>query len=431
MSSVAEKREINDSQEPLTSDDILKTDSGIKRQKLESNQGEQPPVPSRPKQCHFYVKRKRRYCSLTTKLGFKYCGEHLTCASEEEIKTLELQNSEASDKNSYSIAGKRRIPCPFDAKHSTVESFLLQLKKEGDVLVPGFLTEVLDHDSLCKQKEKKTDIKHADQQASLIGHLEKNGLLDPKNCFIEFGAGKGELSLYVYHALKSAQLTNEKAKLPNQASPFVLVDRNNFRFKGIPQKSKNSLFHRVTIDIKDLDLTKLEIIQNRPVVAFSKHLCGAATDLTLRSLSHFAKAGTSGKIAGIVIALCCHHACSVNSYTGLDFLLEKNIIGDVKQFSWLSSIGSWATCGLRDNAASHGTNYLEVSSESTHFTGLPHREREQLGYTAKRVIDLGRLEYARSVLGLDSKLVHYVSKELSLENLALVAIPGKIDENTN
>lgn len=88
-------------------------------------------------------------------------------------------------------------------------------------------------------------------------------------------------------------------------------------------------------------------------------------------------------------------------------------------------MGSWATCGQRNNSSSHGNVEQTGSVETTHFTGLPHQEREQLGYIAKRVIDLGRLEYVQSTLGLHSKLVHYVSKELSLENLALVATPNE------
>lgn len=55
--------------------------------------------------------------------------------------------------------------------NSTVEAFLLQLRNEGSVLIPEFPTEIFDHPTLCKQKERKTDIKHADQQVTKILYM--------------------------------------------------------------------------------------------------------------------------------------------------------------------------------------------------------------------------------------------------------------------
>ena len=55
------------------------------------------------------------------------------------------------------------------------------------------------------------------------------------------------------------------------------------------------------------------------VVGVSKHLCGAATDLTLRCLETFSASGNAkGKIETILIALCCHHRCDWNIYVGKD-----------------------------------------------------------------------------------------------------------------
>ncbi|KAJ1967881.1 tRNA:m4X modification enzyme, partial [Dimargaris xerosporica] len=59
-----------------------------------------------------------------------------------------------------------------------------------------FRTQILDHTALNDQRLKKSQVKHVAQQASLLGHMATLGLLDPAFQFIEFGAGKGELTTY-------------------------------------------------------------------------------------------------------------------------------------------------------------------------------------------------------------------------------------------
>ncbi|KAJ1650430.1 tRNA:m4X modification enzyme, partial [Dispira simplex] len=145
-----------------------------------------------------------------------------------------------------------------------------------------FRTEILDHPALTGQRQKKTWVKHVVQQASLLGHLEKHGLLNPAYHFVEFGAGKGELTTYVQHALAGETITpKSKAKVVQCETPvpFTLIDRRNFRNKF--DKFASHTVQRLEIDIKDLDLAEVDGLKDRPIVAYSKHLCGAATDLTL------------------------------------------------------------------------------------------------------------------------------------------------------
>lgn len=54
-----------------------------------------------------------------------------------------------------------------------------------------------------------------------------------------------------------------------------------------------SVVKRVTVDIKDLALGKIDVLKSnegqiKPVIAYSKHLCGSATDLTLKCLANYA-----------------------------------------------------------------------------------------------------------------------------------------------
>ncbi|KAJ2000192.1 tRNA:m4X modification enzyme, partial [Coemansia thaxteri] len=89
-----------------------------------------------------------------------------------------------------------------------VSSYLRSLSAAPDNIEEMGLVELLDlvrptedlpldictHSALDERRLLKTNAKHVLQQASLLGHLDKRGLLDAKYAFIEFGAGKGELS---------------------------------------------------------------------------------------------------------------------------------------------------------------------------------------------------------------------------------------------
>lgn len=92
------------------------------------------------------------------------------------------------------------------------------------------------------------------------------------------------------------------------------------------------------------------------VIAVSKHLCGAATDLALNALVNFLpnKEPKSGKesqagivenpLLGLMIALCCHHRCDWRTFAGKKYLLET--VGFTRnEFTLLCGLTSWAVCG--------------------------------------------------------------------------------------
>lgn len=97
------------------------------------------------------------------------------------------------------------------------------------------------------------------------------------------------------------------------------------------------------MDIADLDLSKVAAVEGCDVVAVSKHLCGAATDLTLRCLCEGSK--VKMELRGIAIALCCHHRCSWQQLVGQDFLMQLGF--GAADFHLLSHMTSWAVCGRR------------------------------------------------------------------------------------
>ncbi|KAJ2610592.1 tRNA:m4X modification enzyme [Coemansia sp. RSA 1804] len=298
--------------------------------------------------------------------------------------------------------------------------------------------------SMAKTKHAR----HAVQQSSLLGHLDALGCLDPqKYAFVEFGAGKGELSVHLHAAL---------ADNPT----IILVDRKNFRQKFNVDKTdedstttatteSNSSFSRrqftrIYIDIRDLDLSRVPELQGavdpttgmpalRPVVAYSKHLCGAATDLTLRCLKRYEDAG--GSVAAIAIALCCHHRCRYSTYADPEYLTKtlapsadasssrdgcsvKWNESHCKAFRQIAAMSSWAINAPPPPPPSEPSG--DLSGQPLRL-GLTFAQRVRAGHAAKRVFDLGRVHYVRTALGMsNAELVYFNSRSTSPENLVLV-----------
>ncbi|KAJ2723445.1 hypothetical protein GGI07_002647 [Coemansia sp. Benny D115] len=325
----------------------------------------------------------------------------------------------------------------------------LTLKDLLELVRPSeeFEVDICSHEAINKRKHGKANPKHGLQQASLLGHLEKRGLLDPKYAFVEFGAGKGELSLIVHIGLTTK--VRESGTTVSKSDIF-LVDRKNFRQKfNIDDHADNESaggrhqeFQRIYIDIRDLDLASVEGLQVtdpdtgittlRPIVAYSKHLCGAATDLTIKCLERYQQAG--GHVAGIAIALCCHQVCKYSMFVDHRYLSRattseapgKWCSRQREEFRYLVTMSSWAINSPRPaTEPAESTEQPQGDVEEVaegHYSGLSYEQRVCAGHAVKRFLDIGRVHYVQKALGMDcAELVYYTLRSTSPENLALLA----------
>ncbi|XP_046329279.1 tRNA:m(4)X modification enzyme TRM13 homolog isoform X2 [Haliotis rufescens] len=364
--------------------------------------------------CAFFLPKKRRFCKFRPNTGQKYCAEH-AC-----VMGVQLE--------------RKRIPCPLDPKHTCYEDSLEKHLKK------------------CNKSVTKNAV-----EASLVGHLDKLQLLKDGVCFVEMGAGKGQLSHWVQRAVEKCDKVS-----------FVLVDRGTIRYKLDNQhrEEQGPKFERLRIDIEHLNLGKYNTISaddHRPVVAMGKHLCGAATDLALRCLletlpksddnqtceqSPSKKPRTEHKHrlpSGVVIALCCHHRCTWKAYVGKEFMKHCGI--SARDFQLLSSMSSWATCtwkgwrktGIKQQpeqkdrpeedvgdstADEHDIEAADINSAQTSGLKLSETEREEIGRRCKRLIDYGRIKYLQHYQ-MDSNLREYIDHHLTPENIVLIAKPFK------
>ncbi|OZJ06250.1 hypothetical protein BZG36_00847 [Bifiguratus adelaidae] len=293
-----------------------------------------------------------------------------------------------------------------------------------------------DHSVMSEKRSTVSNTKHVDQQASLLGHLQNQGAL-PKStdtigsqCFVEFGAGKAELSYCVSKAM-------EKADSSDASHYYIFVDRKNMRNKFDSQihRPPKAQAHRLLLDIKDLKLSGFDLLsesernsKSLSLSAISKHLCGSATDLTLKCLANYKQDqeanGIKTPVKAIVIALCCHHICRFHMYPNQDFLRKHDI--DEAFFARLAKMSSWAVSGARDEQHAKSEDEETENDDNTEenavrvTTLLPSPLRFHLGHIAKRILDHGRMLYLRQCGFANARIVHYISRNTSLENVCLI-----------
>ncbi|XP_051549825.1 tRNA:m(4)X modification enzyme TRM13 homolog isoform X1 [Myxocyprinus asiaticus] len=363
------------------------------------------------------------------------------CTSEEEELTEEISIADRSKEELDELISKLKTALQG-----------LNTKLDENTLSHSALDEPLND-----PKNGDSAFKHLKQQASILGNMEALKLLRPDRCYIEFGAGKGKLSHWIHIALKAAENVH-----------FLLVERSSTRFK-VDGKHKNadSTFDRLQVDIQHIDLRKVPLLREKglPVVGVGKHLCGAATDLALRCL--FEHTGTDNKdqppskriklqpkegagdemepipptecdeleVSGLAIALCCHHRCDWRHYVGKEFFRQRGL--GPEEFAAFQRMSSWATCGMRklsskisEQTTDHKKEEEEEEEHEKNEEAVPDslngvmsvEDREQIGRLCKFLIDMGRVYYLQQ-RGFESNLKYYTSRDVSLENVLLTAVP--------
>ncbi|NXJ07506.1 TRM13 enzyme, partial [Odontophorus gujanensis] len=451
-----------------------------------------------PGRCAFFVRRKRRFCKMVPGPGRRFCGEHGQHEKENDRKRIpcpldpnhtvyedQLQkhlkkcNSREKPKPVYFVqdinAGVKdtaEIPenqvTISSLSKEELENLIIKLKRASNGLELDLTEQVLSHqalqEALSDPKNGESASKHLKQQASILGNMEKLHLLGPGRCFVEFGAGRGKLSHWVDVALRDVENIQ-----------FLLVERATTRFKvDGKHKRSDSIFERLQVDIQHLCLNKVPILEKKklPVVGIGKHLCGAATDLALRCLvesyatccneeseepapkrpKNKAQGASNSSnddndnernkedfkpVAGIVIALCCHHKCDWTHYVGREFFRSVGL-GPV-EFHYFQRMSSWATCGMREtitkastneesedhanNTAEHDQTCSKTESGSDALQGLlTVEERKEIGSLCKLLIDHGRIRYLQH-RGYRAALQYYTDSSVSLENVLLTAVP--------
>lgn len=270
------------------------------------------------------------------------------------------------------------------------------------------------------------------QLTGLLEMMRTRGLLaqEEKVCFVEFGAGKGTLSLALQRATegKSSHLLldrctfKHKARLDKSAG---MEHRASVAQAGVLSVPSSAIgrhllpeVHRVTASIESLLLAGFPpfsavsvhrkadstveigraVSESKGIVGVGKHVCGIALDHSLRALAKAAP-----QVQGLAMATCCHYLSSAALSVATPFLAKE------LQLSWsevdlLAVFSHWATLKVPegDSDASKG--------------------KRRFGRQCKFLFDVGRVLYVREHIGLASaELVRYCLDSVTVENALIIA----------
>ena len=312
--------------------------------------------------------------------------------------------------------------------------------------------------------------RHLHQQGSLIGHLRRLGVFDNTESnltLLEMGAGRGMFGLMAAGVVAAAAAATSQTT--TASTQLILVERSGSRSKadGVLRMAKDATdymalnqlqFSRITCDLAHVHMPtalveKLVVStnyhdeatnignkrkhdnQNNKIVVIAKHLCGAGTDLALKSLQDV---DVQQQVDACVMATCCHGVCSWEQYVGRDFLrtLFGNDFGQA-EFDLLRrwSSGTVATGCCADKTApnnddEHGKCIVDDGKDPMSVASIIQSlglgcGHEGLGRACQRLLDHGRLEFMRQMLfsigECQVEMFHYVPSTVTPQNAVLVA----------
>eukprot|EP01082_Thalassiosira_pseudonana_P010577 g9329.t1 g9329 contig36:346158-347936(+) len=344
--------------------------------------------------------------------------------------------------------------------------------------------------AITKYRIKAGGSRHLHQIASILGHLRQKGLIDrentqPQRTVLEMGAGRGMLGLVVAGAMGASIKSELESKVK-----LCLVERTGSRAKAETkirtaikdaQRKENTTSkpdNSTTDECLRLDLVEVTRIkcdlahihlptafpfltanqtQSDPTsnaVVIAKHLCGAGTDLALKSLRDIAP---TGSVNGCVMATCCHGLCTWEDYVGRHCLLELfcESVGRLSNFDEtdFNILKRWTSASVLEDTSrnntevgdttdeakeEHHSNVVEEKGSATHIFEVVSRlgllcGGSGLGRVCQRVIDYGRCDYIKRQLFSSSRgngstsnddtvsLLHYVQSGITPQNALILA----------
>ncbi|XP_013144151.1 PREDICTED: tRNA:m(4)X modification enzyme TRM13 homolog, partial [Papilio polytes] len=188
-------------------------------------------------QCQFYVIRKKRLCRMTVRPGKQYCGEHNplpeddrcqddsripcpndpkhTCYVRRLEKHLSICNARPQDDPDYIV---RNVNCPPDSgvcpRRPLTQYTTNQIQHVIDKInsiykehIEGNIEnapEMPIHSAVLEEFTRvgrtESSLRHLRQASSILHLVEAEGLVQEGTCYVELGAGKGQLSVFAARA---------------------------------------------------------------------------------------------------------------------------------------------------------------------------------------------------------------------------------------
>jgi hypothetical protein len=243
---------------------------------------------------------------------------------------------------------------------------------------------------------------------------------------LDIGAGKALFTRAVYEAL-DRQVAVVALDSRNQHSKDLFYDPppTDEVLNGATNRSVGigeAPYTRIVADVRHLaarTLVPMDKSKAGGVIAITKHLCGGATDESLMALC---SPPLNDFVGACCLAPCCHQKMRRDQYCNIPFLQSLGFCqthtrfkgraqdADFKKFTTLISMSKNSSPELLD---------FEYK-QSTLPKLLGFAWATQLGRQARHLFEEGRAQYLRG-RGFDVHLVRYCRKEITGDNLAIIA----------
>ena len=322
----------------------------------------------------------------------------------------------------------------------------------------GRLTE-----AIAKHNIRAGGPRHLHQIASILGHIRQNGMISSETSsssplVIEMGAGRGMTGLVVSGAMGSSlKQAGSLAKVN-----LCIVERAGTRGKAetrIRNTEKNKYSDddlmrldnvdviRVKCDLAHVDMSKaipskMKYESSRKVY-IAKHLCGAGTDLAIKSMKSL-----SSPIDGCFMATCCHGLCAWSEYLGRDSFIQLfTSVGGLTSFGEkeFNLMKRWTAASVLEERKESAEPDRDNELQEEHKDNTTEEEKGRypnifkvvtdmglscggalLARACQRLIDYGRCEYMRKNIFSSSEsykieLKHYVSRDVTPQNALIIA----------
>ena len=511
---------------------------------------ESPLPPNNWDRCHVFIPRKGRFCNQFPSNGATYCGNHIHLTGsttgrkripcpidpthmifkdqveKHKLSCPKLRQQQERENKPYfrrniNLGGHGTLgdTSSRDKTMEWAQNFALKLLEVHQTIFTGKcpdnvrqITQENIYDSIPMQDFSQPEMeaglpqaveayriksggqRHLIQQASLIGHLRKIGVLpgldQPRTIsdditFLELGAGRGMLGLVAAGVACASIPATVRLALVERAGSRSKADtvlRTIRDISDIPtttmhyMKLKSLEWSRLQCDLSHVHMPTVinqftsetnknaEKLQNeqgksskQKVVVIAKHLCGAGTDLALKSLRDI-----RSQLDACVMATCCHGVCSWSEYVGREHLCkvfkEHDLCFGEHEFELLRrwSSGTVAMpCHLSTEKLVGQKDKLDLTLTLTLSAGATEEHTSctdddpfpfslssiilhggllcnvhGIGRACQRLLDYGRCKYIEHELEFGSScstsalsavaLCHYVPEAVTPQNAALV-----------
>jgi len=295
--------------------------------------------------------------------------------------------------------------------------------------------------SAPKSKRNPESVKHRAQQSGIAGHLADIGAFGERGlaAIVEFGAGSGFLA--------SAVQLGFRTQTERAGSHFYLIDRQTPPMRRGDKRMAKGSCTRIKCDLADLHLRGLvegqgaasraaeaggdEVAAGCGAVAgIGKHLCGVATDLSLRCFAELSDPAAADSLSPpsssssrvpraprlqpryLALAPCCYHRCRWSSLVGREALAAAGVTSAMFRLAARLSPMGHNVAAKVDAEEADGEREEAGDDEAS--------VKREIARLFVRLVNGARSQYLAE-RGWTSRVVRYVPRDVTPQNILLLA----------